>query len=59
MDENCQVLAYLPNVCDVLEDKLLFDYPSGSIREAKIYELDELIQTARSRLEEEKINEKN
>ena len=59
MDENCQVLAYLPNVCDVLEDKLLFDYPSGSIREAKIYELDELLQTARSRLEEEKSNEKN
>lgn len=57
MDQECQILAYLPNLCDVLPDALLFDYPAGSIRKAKIYELSELLEIARARLKEEKRNE--
>ncbi|MDO4337282.1 MAG: serine/threonine-protein kinase [Eubacteriales bacterium] len=48
MDQNCRNLAYLPNLCDVLPDRLLFDYPTGSIRASKIYELDELRKVAQS-----------
>lgn len=50
MDQDCQVLAYLPNLCDVLPGELLFDYSSGDIRKVKIYDLAELLDTARGEM---------
>lgn len=57
MDKKCQILAYLPNVCDVYDNKILFDCPTGSIREERIYDINELKNIARERLEEEEKNE--
>lgn len=59
MDQDCEVLAYLPNLCDVLPDELLFDLPSGDIRSAKVYELDELTEMACQELEKEKNKHEN
>lgn len=46
LNKECEVLAELPYLCDVIGDKLIFDYPAGSIRESKIYDVDELIHMA-------------
>lgn len=53
MNQQCQVLAYLSNLCDVLNDKFLFDYPTGHIKQAKLYELEELQEIAWNELKEE------
>lgn len=45
LNEKCEILADLPNLCDVMGDTLLFDYPTGNIRKSKIYRTDELIKT--------------
>ncbi len=42
LDENLQVLAKLPDVCDVYGDTVVFDYGNGSIRSCRIYSLEEL-----------------
>lgn len=44
LDENCRVLAELPDLCDVTRDTLLFDYPGGHVRQCGIYDLDQLLQ---------------
>ena len=54
LNEKGEILAELPYLCDVKEGTLLFDYPTGNIRESKIYQIDELIQTAREQIKEEK-----
>ena len=43
LDENCETLAYLPNLCDIVGERLVFDYSSGSVRESRIYSIQELI----------------
>jgi len=44
LDERLQKLAYLPNLCDVVdEDTLIFDYESGDLRQCRLYSLQELI----------------
>ena len=47
MNENCEVLAELPYLCDVLEGQLLFDYPAGTVRRSFVYDIDRLIQKAK------------
>ena len=46
LDESCQVLARMPNLCDVTGDMLVFDYPSGNLRQCRIYSLQELMALA-------------
>ncbi len=46
LDENCQVLAELPYLCDVMEQQLIFDYPTGNVRISRIYSIDELLSLA-------------
>lgn len=46
LDGSCQVLARLPNLCDIIGDTLVFDYPSGNLRQCRIYSLQELISLA-------------
>lgn len=43
LDEEFQKLAYLPGLCDVSGDQLVFDYKSGNLRQSRLYSLQELI----------------
>ena len=49
LNESCEVLAELPYLSDVMGETLLFDYPTGNLRESRIYNLNELIQTAQNK----------
>lgn len=52
LDEQCRVLAELPDLCDVTQDTLLFDYPGGHVRQCGIYDLDQLLQLGQEALAE-------
>ena len=47
-----EVLAELPYLCDVTDDTLIFDYPTGSVRKSKIYDIDELMEMAQNSQDE-------
>jgi WD40 repeat protein len=47
LNSRCETLAYLPYLCDFVGDKLVFDYPTGDLRESRIYDINELIGLAR------------
>lgn len=49
MNEKCETLARLPNLCDVWNGELYFDYPTGNLRKSRIYTLDELIELAQNK----------
>lgn len=51
LNEKCEKLAELPWLCDIVGDELIFDYPTGNLRQAHIYELDELVSLARKELD--------
>lgn len=52
LNDKCEKIAYLPNLCDILNGKLIFDYPStGDIRKSKIYNIDELISMAQNEID--------
>ena len=42
----CQVLAELPYLCDVINNVLIFDYPTGDLRQSRIYDTEELLAAA-------------
>lgn len=43
LDDKLQKLAYLPGLCDVVDqDTLIFDYKSGNLRQCRLYSLQEL-----------------
>lgn len=44
LDSDLQKLAYLPNLCDVYDNTLVFDYNNGSIRSCGIFSLEELME---------------
>lgn len=46
LNEKCEILADLPYLCDVIEDRLIFDYPTGNLRATRIYNINELIALA-------------
>lgn len=46
VDENFEPLAYLPYLCDVIDDHLYFDYPSGEIYHCPLYSLQDLLNMA-------------
>lgn len=50
MNDELQVLARLPYLCDYLDGMLYFDYPSGDLRRCPLYDRDALLQLARERL---------
>lgn len=43
LDDRLQQLAYLPNLCDAYDNRLVFDYPSGDLRQCHLYSLEELL----------------
>lgn len=48
LDGKLQKKAYLPDLCDVCEDMLIFDDGAGELRYSKIYSLDELVRSGRA-----------
>ncbi len=50
LNNDLETLAYLPSLCDVTKDSLIFDYSSGDLRESRIYSLDELIELGKQAL---------
>lgn len=50
MDKNGNVLAILPDLCDVMDGNLIFDYPTGDVRESRIFYIDELIAMAKKQI---------
>ena len=51
-DRNFRLLARMPELCDVYDGKLYFDYQDGTVRESPVYSLDELLRKAKDRLRE-------
>jgi hypothetical protein len=47
LNSQCETLAHLPYLSDFVGDKLIFNYPTGNLRESRIYSIDELIGLAR------------
>lgn len=45
-DGHCEIIAELPYLSDVIGERLLFDYPTGNLRETRIYNRNELIEKA-------------
>lgn len=50
LDSRCRVLAELPYLSDVVGDRLIFDYPTGDLRESRIYEIGELVEMAQMKM---------
>ena len=46
LNENGETVAYLPYLSDVLDGWLIFDYPSGHLRESPLYSVEELLNIA-------------
>ena len=43
LDEKLQKIASLPGLCDVYNNTLIFDYGAGSLRQSRLYSIQELI----------------
>lgn len=52
LNADCEVLADLPYLCDVINNVLIFDYPTGNLRQSHIYDIEQLFTTAHSVLGE-------
>lgn len=48
LDENCETIARLPYLIDCVNERFLYDYPSGKIRQSRIYSIQELLSMAGS-----------
>ena len=46
-NDKFELLADLPYLCDIYQDSLVFDYPTGNIRQTRIYDINELVSMAR------------
>ncbi len=53
MNDKCETIARLPALCDIVNEKFIFDYHTGNLRESRIYKINELISMAR-KVQEEK-----
>ncbi len=43
LNDKLEITAYLPGLCDVMGNELIFDYESGNLRRSRLYSLQELI----------------
>lgn len=48
LDDHLKKKAYLPNLCDVCDEMLIFDDGAGELRYSPIYTLDELVQLGKA-----------
>lgn len=49
LNEDCEVLAKLPNLCDITGKELIFDDKTGNLRHSAIYSLEDLLAMAKSK----------
>ena len=42
LDQKLETTAYFPDLCDIWDEGLIFDYKSGNLRKSRIYSLQEL-----------------
>lgn len=52
LNADCEVIAELPYLCDVINNVLIFDYPTGNLRQSHIYDIEQLKSIARKVLGE-------
>ena len=52
LNGKCEILAELPYLCDVINNVLIFDYPTGDLRQSRIYDTEELLAAAHTVLGE-------
>ncbi len=52
LDQHMEKLAYLPALCDVAGDMLIFDCGSGNLRQCRLYTIQELIALGEAYIEE-------
>ncbi|MBS6395814.1 MAG: protein kinase [Clostridiales bacterium] len=52
LSADCEVLAELPYLCDVINHVLVFDYPTGNLRQSHIFDIEQLLTAAQNILEE-------
>lgn len=52
LDKNLETIAYLPDMCDISDNHIIFDYGSGELRESEIYRLSDLIEMAQKMTEQ-------
>lgn len=50
LNTQCEVLAKLPYLCDVIGEQLIFDYPTGDLREIEIYSREELMEIGKKQI---------
>lgn len=50
LNQNCEVVAQSPRLCDVWDNTLYFDCPDGTIRQSGIYTFQELLALGRERV---------
>ncbi|WP_270810921.1 WD40 repeat domain-containing serine/threonine protein kinase [Hungatella effluvii] len=43
LNRELETLAYLPKLCDIVDDMLVFDDQSGNLRQCRLYSLQELV----------------
>lgn len=48
LNQEFEKLAYLPGLCDIVGDRLIFDYESGDLRQCTLYSLQELVALGES-----------
>ncbi len=48
LDGECRTLARLPYMCDYINGKVIFDYPTGIMRQSRVYSIEELLSMART-----------
>lgn len=47
LDEKGKVIAELPYLCDVTDGTFIFDYPTGNMRQSRVYHIDEIKEIAK------------
>lgn len=53
LNQDMETLAYLPGLCDITDEYLVFDYNSGELRQCPLYSMQELIDMGETYLSEE------
>ncbi len=51
LNRNLETIAYIPKVCDVIEDTVVIDTGSGELRQCRLYSLQELAALGESYIE--------
>ncbi len=42
LNDKLETIAYLPYLCDIVDNEVYFDLPNGKVRKSKVYSLVEL-----------------